>query len=38
MKGAEEFFQRKVDYITKSLEKVQKGFMEKHKIREGVCN
>ena len=38
-KEANEFFQRKIDYITKNLEKMQQALVEKMKIRESkfVC-
>ena len=33
-KEAQEYFQRRMDYVTKSLEEVQKALQEKHTIRE----
>lgn len=34
IKAAKEFFQRKIDYVTENLEKMQQIMMEKHKIKE----
>ena len=31
---AKEFFQRKIDFVTKNLEKMQQVLMEKHKMKE----
>lgn len=33
-KGADEFYQRKLDYVTENIEKMQKVLMEKHSLRE----
>jgi len=33
---AGEFFRRRIDHVTKNIEKLQKGLLEKHKFREGM--
>ena len=33
-KLADEFYQRKMDYVTQNIEKMQKALIEKHQIRE----
>ena len=40
LKDATSFFERRLDYVTKNLENLQQGLIEKHKIREGghVCD
>ncbi len=32
-----EYFQRRIDYVTGNIEKLQKALMEKYKIGEGKC-
>ena len=33
-KEADEFYQRKLDYVSENIEKMQKAMVEKHKMRE----
>ena len=33
-KEADDFYQRKVDYVSQNIEKMQKAMMEKHNFRE----
>lgn len=33
-KEADEFYQRKLDYVSQNIEKMQKAMVEKHKMRE----
>ena len=35
LEGAEKYFVRKIEYLTKQIEKVQPGLIEKHRIRQG---
>ncbi|CAI8001051.1 Prefoldin subunit 5 [Geodia barretti] len=32
--GAQDYFQRRIDFITRNIEEVQKNLQEKHMIRE----
>lgn len=34
--AAEKFFQRKIDYVTSNLEKIQQILIDKHKVKESV--
>ncbi|KAL5509324.1 hypothetical protein EMCRGX_G004666 [Ephydatia muelleri] len=36
LKDAVAFFERRIDYVTRNLENLQLGLIEKHKIREAV--
>jgi len=35
LKSAEEYFQRKMEYVTAQIEKIQPILIEKHKMRQG---
>jgi hypothetical protein len=35
LEGAEKYFLRKIEFLTKQIEKVQPGLIEKHRIRQG---
>ncbi|CAI8001049.1 Prefoldin subunit 5 [Geodia barretti] len=36
--GAQDYFQRRIDFITRNIEEVQKNLQEKHMIRENVVS
>jgi hypothetical protein len=35
LEGAEKYFLRKIEYLTKQIEKVQPGLVDKHRVRQG---
>ncbi|XP_046846268.1 prefoldin subunit 5-like [Xenia sp. Carnegie-2017] len=36
LEGAEQYFGRKINYLTEQMEKVQPGLVEKHRIRQAI--
>ncbi|XP_028391377.1 prefoldin subunit 5-like [Dendronephthya gigantea] len=38
LEGAEKYFERKIEYLTKQIEKIQPGLIEKHRIRQAVID
>ncbi|CAB3981660.1 prefoldin subunit 5-like [Paramuricea clavata] len=38
LEGAEKYFLRKIEFLTKQIEKVQPGLIEKHRIRQAIID